>query len=568
MPNLIQSFQGRDIGYLRIVARLWGIELTGSDKSKLLKELVAALLDQAAVSEIVNSLPTDARSALEALIDAEGKLPLATFVRRFGEIRETGPGRRDREQIYKHPISPAEDLIYRGLLARAFFDTPSGAQEYAYIPEEFLNLIPQNTKKPMPILLNSGEPLGRPALQKEREQLFPASDRLLDDATTLLVALRMRLPSLATYIPVNVIGEFLSAAKIIPSPPLWNKREDESQSLFHYTKGLNGKALQSGPIKSFLEMPRAEALTLLAKSWRESKTFNELYQVPGLICESGWSNQPLITREFLLNLLNAIPQDTWWSLPAFILGIKEKYPDFQRPVGDYDSWFIKRASDGFYLRGFSAWDDVDGALIYYMITGPLYWLGLVDLAAPNGKDIVSAFRPSKSIFRKSVDEAITLHVSSQGKIIIPRLFARATRYQIARFCEWDKEQQDEYRYRVTAVSLAKATVQGLKVNQLLGLLVKNSPTGIPPAFVKALKRWELNGTEARLESSIILRVSRPEILEELHKSKAGRFLGEILGPVTVVVKTGAQSKILVALSELGLLAEDLTILNTNANTDN
>jgi hypothetical protein len=90
---------------------------------------------------------------------------------------------------------------------------------------------------------------------------------------------------------------------------------------------------------------------------------------------------------------------------------------------------------------------------------------------------------------------------------------------------------------------------------LLSLLAKNAAAEIPPAFVKALKRWEANGTEARIEVQTVLRVSRPEVLEELRKSKAGRFLGESLGPVTVVVKPGAQSKILAALAELGLLAD-------------
>jgi hypothetical protein len=45
------------------------------------------------------------------------------------------------------------------------------------------------------------------------------------------------------------------------------------------------------------------------------------------------------------------------------------------------------------------------------------------------------------------------------------------------------------------------------------------------------------------------------VLDELRKSKAGRFLGETLGPVTVIVKAGAQSRVLAALAELGLLAE-------------
>jgi hypothetical protein len=98
----------------------------------------------------------------------------------------------------------------------------------------------------------------------------------------------------------------------------------------------------------------------------------------------------------------------------------------------------------------------------------------------------------------------------------------------------------------------------LKVEHLLSLLAKYAAGGIPPVLVKALKRWESNGTEARVQTQVVLRVSRPEVLEELRKSKAARFLGELLGPTTVVIKEGAQSKVLAALAELGLLAEDET----------
>ena len=51
----------------------------------------------------------------------------------------------------------------------------------------------------------------------------------------------------------------------------------------------------------------------------------------------------------------------------------------KRTRGDYDSWFIKRASDGLYLRGFQYWDEVDGALIRYFITKHSALAGQVDL---------------------------------------------------------------------------------------------------------------------------------------------------------------------------------------------
>jgi hypothetical protein len=148
-----------------------------------------------------------------------------------------------------------------------------------------------------------------------------------------------------------------------------------------------------------------------------------------------------------------------------------------------------------------------------------------------------------------------ISVASNGKIAVSRLFSRAARYQLARFCEWDGEKGDEYLYHVSARSLKHASEQGLKAEQLLSLLVKHTHGSVPPALVKALKRWDANGAESRMESLLVLRVSRPEVMEEMRRSKAGKFFGEILSPTAVVVKEGAIQKVMDALAELGLLTE-------------
>ncbi|HNO85320.1 MAG TPA: hypothetical protein PKM54_11870, partial [Anaerolineales bacterium] len=66
------------------------------------------------------------------------------------------------------------------------------------------------------------------------------------------------------------------------------------------------------------------------------------------------------------------------------------------------------------------------------------------------------------------------------------------------------------------------------------------------------------GVEARVESLLLLRVSKPEIMEEIRKSKAGKYLGEVLSPTAVIVKSGAIQKVMAELAELGLLAEVTT----------
>lgn len=531
MPDLLISLQKHDLGHIRIVAELWGLELHSNQAEAAAKELCASLLDPSLLAETLDVLATDAKAALEALTAASGRIPWAEFTRRYGEIREMGAGKRDREKTHLTPLSTAETLFYRGLLARAFFNTANEPQEFAYLPDDLFAII---TRRGEACFAPTSEPLGRAALPREKGYLIPTSDLILDDATTLLAALRLGIEPPEMSVPVRALEGLLQAAKII---------------------------LKSGPdpeaVKSFLESPRDEALKALVDAWVKSETFNELRMLPGLTYEGEWKNQPLVTREFLLNLLEAIPEGKWWSLSAFINDVKAKHPDFQRPAGDYDSWYVKRESDGEYLRGFKHWDHIDGALIKYFITRFLFWLGKVDIAGHEEGGEPTAFW-IVSNKKKEKREDGKLVARSNGQISAPRLVPRVVRYQVARFCEWEDVRAGEYQYRLTPTALKRAGEQGLKVEHLLSLLAKHTSGGIPPVLVKALKRWDLRGTEARIQAQALLRVSRPEILEELRKSRAARFLGEMLGPTAVIVKDGAQSKVLAALTELGLLAEDET----------
>ena len=541
MPDLFDSLLKQDIGFLRIIAGLWGLELDSKNVDAAREKLTISLLDPDLLVELIDSLSPEADSAITALVNAGGRIPWRTFTRRFGEIREAGAGKRDRTKPHLNPTSAAEVLYYRGLLARSFFDTEKGPQEFAYIPDDLLELINRRDAqsqrgdlKESSRLSEAGggsEYLGRPASPGEKGREIPANDSILDEATTLLAALRMGKPLDAQQRALG-LKKLLTAANLIQE-----------------------NTLHTESVKTFLEASREESLKMLQDTWVESDLFNELRLMPTIICEGEWKNQPQETREFLLNLLDAIPEDKWWSLNAFVRDVKQKYADFQRPAGDYDSWFIKRASDGQYLRGFEHWDEVDGAFIRFFITRILHGLGQVDLSTAEGSREPTAFRIPKPNSQLVKTENSKLHISSQGKITAPRLTPRVVRYQLARFCEWDEEKGDEYKYHITTNSLTKAKEQGLKVEHLLALLARHSEAGVPPAIVKALKRWEVNGTEARVQTQVILKVSRPEILEEMRKSKAAKYLGDVLSPTAVIVKSGATQKVIDTLTELGLLSE-------------
>jgi hypothetical protein len=284
--------------------------------------------------------------------------------------------------------------------------------------------------------------------------------------------------------------------------------------------------------------------------------------LPNLIAEGKWKNDPLHARDKVLGYLASIPTGIWWSLPSFIAAVKQRDPDFQRPAGDYDSWFILDKSKGEFLRGYENWEAVDGRLIRFILTGPLHWLGILDLASTDSSQDVTAFRLSAWSHdllngkppRGLLVEDAPIVVRSDARLGARRLVPRRVRYQVARFCEWVKETPDEYQYQISSASLVNARKQGLTVSQLLALLNRNAKA-VPPSLVKALERWDKNGSEARLEKMVILRVTSEEVLQALHKSRAGRFLGEPLGPTTIAIKAGATQKVLSALAELGYLGE-------------
>jgi hypothetical protein len=542
MPDLKQSLLGHDCGHLRIIAEHWGIALDTSDPRLALPTLVDGLLNLELVSEVIESLPEHAILGLNALVDKKGRIPWVQFIRRFGDVREMGSGKRDRERPDREPISAAEILWYRGLVARAFFDTGRRTEEYAYIPEDLLTLIKEIANEKIIAQTEvTGKVLGRVATASERAFLIPVTDRILDHTCTYLAGLRCGVEHLSfeTY-PLDFIHALVNQAGLLDRHGIPNPEAT----------------------RAFLEGPRGEALVDLTQAWLNSSIYNDLHHVPDLQAEGEWTNDPIGTRRFLLGLLSVLPEGAWWCLSALIADIRQHYPDFQRPAGDYDSWFLRSQQNGEFLRGFDHWDQVDGALIRYLISGPLHWLGVLELASTGKDEPANAFRFSRWAIpllegkspQGMSEELDRVHVRSDGRLSVPVLAPRAVRYQLARFCQWEDETVYEYRYRLAPSSLARARGEGLRVTHFLSLLRRHADV-IPPNIVTALERWDEYGTEVRLQDVTILRLGSPQILQALRSSRAARFLGDPIGPTTIIVKPGAGEKVLAFLAEMGYFGE-------------
>jgi len=554
MPDLSQILQNKDPGFIRIVADLWGIDLgelpeTPGSPREVWQRLGLAMLEPDLIAEIVEILPANALDALNDLAQNDGSLAWALFTRRYGEVREMGAARRDREQPHRHPASPAEALWYRALVGRAFLDTSTGPQEFAFIPNDLLALLPAP-------LAGAPAPAGKPASSVERAFVIPADDHILDHACTLLAAQRLGLSSDS--------AEFRAAswdlAAIGAAQPRELRHLLSAAGLLDPASGLP----HAENLRKFLEQPRAQALAFLFTQWQSSSVFNDLRLLPGLSFEGNWANDPLRARQAILAFLQTVPLTSWWSLGSFCSAIQQAQPDFQRPAGDYDSWYIRDTASSEFLRGYQHWSEVEGALIRYILCGPLHWLGILDLAAPAANQPPAAFRFTAwggALLNGEPPEGLdaeddSILVSSDARLRAPRLVPRIARYQLARFSAWENANQDTFAYRLTPASLERARKQGLRVSHLL-LLLRKSALSVPPSLVRALERWEEQGSEAHIEQALVLRLRTPELLQALLNSRARRFLGDVLGPTAVIVNPGAWEKVLLILAEMGYLGEML-----------
>jgi hypothetical protein len=552
MQALLQTLQDHDLGHLRIVAELWGFEPPSGNALQAAENLAQLMLDPQVVSEIYQGLPPAGAELLDLLTLRGGRVSLGDLMRRSGPLRRMGPGKRDREKPWRNPASPLEMLWYRGLIATAFADTATGPKEYAFIPSDLIPLLPPPTEDETTTYTPAVEP---PAV----EQL--TSEAVLDDATTLLAALRRR-PSASHELPME---RKLALAPFLHQPASL----DLLATLLIEIGVLESDSLQPVPstTRSFLELPIGQALKRLVRAWVETVAWNDLAHTASLThAGKHWPNDPLATRQTVIEILQELLAGTWYEIEAFVVSIQDRRPDFQRPGGDFDSWYLRDATSGIFLQGFMHWNDVEGALLRSLIAGPLHWLGVVDLGAADEELPPSAFRltPLAAVLfdsdhaPESQPEMLPIQVRPDGSIAVPRRSPFTVRYQVSRFCAWLPPEENSYAFLLSPSSLQLAQDQGLSLQHIRTLLEEASEKPLPPRLLKALQRWGHHGREAHLERSIVLRVTEADLLDRLLSHRAtARYLIERLGPKAARLRPGDMRPMLAAASRFGLLIDPL-----------
>jgi len=536
MKTLYECLEDYDTTLLRAIAERLGVELATSRQPGMVEEIVVRLLDGDFVGEVLTWLTDEERQALDALIANGGRMRGLRLAQRFGKIRRFGPGSMAREAPWRAPVSPAEGLWYRGLMARGFDREAGTVVEFFFIPSDLVPLLPPPRPDRKPFVVPLADEPARVAL----------SDPALIDDLCMLLALvqnhtvRVKAGQLSPDHVQHLQGQFLG------------KDGPHLEFLYHLAQAagllwMEGRTLRldRDRARDWLRQSRPEQIWVLQETWSKDASWNDLWHVPGIRCEdTGWRNDPLIARETVLGLLSRCRTEAWLSIAGFADAVHERVPDYARPNGDFESWYIRDVRSGEYLTGFEHWHRIEGALLVYLLSGPLHWLGMISLGYREGWRKPSAFRLTPwgaeflGLSHTSLEELPPqpARIAPGGLVTLVRETSLHDRFQLARIADW-RASGSEYRYAITPASIGRALSEGIKVDVVKRFLRRISDDNVPAAAVARIRSWTERYGHVRLRKATILETRTPQLMSELRAhGRIQGYLRQALSPTIAVVR--------------------------------
>jgi hypothetical protein len=519
MPTTEQMLRRYPTLILEVIGELRNAFLEAAESPEELVELLAAqITDPASVQSAYEEAAEEsleAQRALEALLRNGGELAATQFVRQFGNVRQMGEAKLEREMPWLQPESVAERLYYLGLIGVGFAGEGPSAKSIMFVPSDILPWLPA-PRDPGQESELSVRPVGPP----KASRLLLAEDSFLEDAGSLLGFLhsdRLRLTSEgeANEEDLNRFAQRLqhSFERSTATDVADSETADLStrlELLLHLANrlgwlrlGENGGGrvieLTGNRVRAFLDATRAEQRRLLWDAWRQSKEWNDLCRTPELECthRNNWINDPLQTRSVILQMLSRLEPGAWYSQAELIQSIQETEPDFQRPTGEYETWYIRDTNTHEYFKGFEQWDAVEGALLRFYLRGPLYWLQAMDLAETSAGDdalislsqwgahwlLEDAPQPHEAAWQP-------IEVAADFTVTAPYGTPLSDRFRVERFANW-RSSEMAYVYQISQRSLQRAQEEGIGAGRVLAFL-REKTRAMPQNVEKALVRYSEN----------------------------------------------------------------------------
>ena len=309
--------------------------------------------------------------------------------------------------------------------------------------------------------------------------------------------------------------------------------------------------------EAFFALPLFERARRCYAIWQDTPFWNEMLYLPDINVRPGPSpldpphEETMRSRHVVIERVEHERLNEWCDLVTFIARTKlyAPYLLFPRQYGPRAERYMSSSNpygwDFRLRRGWlthrEGWHMVEGGFIRTVITGPLHWLGVIEVdndatpttfrltsgalfllgnTAPHGDEI-----PTGRLIVQPNFELVALAPTSEALLVkIDRFAERVSLEHIA-------------QYRITKASVTRAIQTGLHADDIKTILEQASGGDVPQNVHYSLMEWERQARRIEMwRNAILLEVDESALLDELFAHEQTRsLLGRRLAPCLVEV---------------------------------
>jgi len=424
MASLRDILNAYNMNVLKVIGRELGIKPV--QKAALIREIMRGISKKTYVEQATKNLQPPERQTIGLLQVAQGESytsAIKSKLLRDGVIKDT-PAGSNRYSSYKgnpnYTGKPAfEDVIAHLTKCGLVFSRNLRANQKAidWTPGEIL-FIPKSLRSHFPNL--ASPELTSVTMTAEPAQVLAGSSRTFQRDLGRYwryirgkEVLRLTTQGYVYKADLKAINEMLS----VPSDLGAGKGEPDNKRLYFIRRILRDlevvKLHHDGNVypvfdTPFWGIPAAERVKRTFNAWRDGIAWNEILNLPtkarGYRHDYGTPKELVAARQKVLNHIQQASAKRWISLRKLTGQIQLRDYGFlfpQRRYSGYDSFYYRTPS-GYASRStpyhdscnpfgigfdgvtneFQGWGKVEAQFIAHIVSGPLFWMGLVDLGYP------------------------------------------------------------------------------------------------------------------------------------------------------------------------------------------
>ena len=395
----------------------------------------------------------------------------------------------------------------------------------------------------------------------------------------------------ALNLPINVANDEPS------NPLLWFMRR--ILTALDEFEGLGGEPFVAVREESqLLTMPIAERIKKVFDTWRYSGAWNELGRLP--LDKQGYDSkrdmgqeappEMAAARDALLRMMARLVAghaDEWVSTNSLIGQMRRQHYEFLFPRSKrkgYSSYYTPYSSISAnpYNIAFPAvrdeamgWTLVEQGFIVEILTGPLHWMGLVELGYNTGEQTGENAMPASyrltdtGAWLLGIGEQ-PLFVESGGRLVVQPNFTILAMEPINDLVLIDLDRFADVQggdlaivYQLTRESLYRGQQQGWDASRVMAFLEQHQGAPVATNVRRTLEEWQLQHQRITIHrSAIVVQFADEESQTQTHEA-IGEFEPRNLGNHFAIVQKGEAKALVAALRTAGWMplepAADVTV---------